>query len=187
MLVRRWAAWRPAGCSTSSPCGPSAPRPLCTRYKFNPYTSDSLNKKIYLQPLSTEGQGLPQYPERQAYKLSELCVPFGIGVKYAISDFVYIGGEFGTRKLFSDYLDDVSSVYVDQNILLAERGNQAVNLAFRGDEFKNNPSAYPAAGSQRGNSSLGDNYYFGEVRLSIRLPWFETGDERKKQYMCPRF
>jgi hypothetical protein len=158
-------------------------------YSFNPYTSDSLNNKVYLQPLGTEGQGLAQYPDKQAYKLSQLNIPFGVGIKYALSDFVYVGAEFGTRKLFSDYLDDVSTTYADENALRAGRGQETVNLAFRGDELKNNPTAYPAEGTIRGNPNSNDNYYFGQVRLSIRLPWFETGtgDERKKQYMCPRF
>jgi opacity protein-like surface antigen len=162
-------------------------------FKFNPYTFDTLGAKLYLQPLSTEGQGLPQYSDRKEYKLSQFSIPFGAGVKYALSDYIWIGAEFGTRKCFTDYLDDVSKTYVDQNVLAMERGPIAAAYAYRGDEVKSNPSAtYPADGVQRGNPLLNDNYYFGEVRLSIRLPWFEANnfDGRaggRKRYACPRF
>jgi hypothetical protein len=161
-------------------------------FKFNPYTIDTVGEKLYLQPLSTEGQGLAQYPDRNNYKLSQFSIPFGAGIKYAVSDYVWIGAEFGTRKCFTDYLDDVSKTYVDQHILFHERGATSVAYAYRGDEVKSNPSAtYPAGGIQRGNPLLNDNYYFGEVRLSIRLPWFEAGNfegrASRKRYACPRF
>jgi hypothetical protein len=159
-------------------------------YSFNSYTSDTLGNKLYLQPLGTEGQGLAQYPDRNVYKLTQFNIPFGAGIKYALSDYVWIGAEFGTRKLFTDYLDDVSKDYVDQNVLLAQRGPTSVAYAFRGDELKNNPAAYPAEGTQRGNPVLNDNYYFGVVRLSIRMPWFEDGYEGRsgrKRYSCPKF
>jgi hypothetical protein len=163
-------------------------------FKFNPYTTDTLGGKIYLQPLSTEGQGLPQYPDRKVYSLNQFSMPFGGGVKYALSDYIWIGAEFATRKCFTDYLDDVSSSYVDQNTLFNERGATSVAYAFRGDEVKNNPGSYPVDGMQRGNPKLGDNYYFGEIRLSIRLPWFEAGANEgrvgrgsRRSYACPRF
>lgn len=161
------------------------------QFKFNPYTYDTVGRKVFLQWMGTEGQGLPQYPDRKMYKTTQYCIPFGIGVKYAISDYVHLGAEFATRKLFTDYLDDVSTTYVDENILLAGRGSTSVGLAYRGDELKSNPGTYPADGVKRGNPLLNDNYYFMQVRLGIRLPWFESGStfgkEKLKRYSCPRF
>lgn len=152
------------------------------RFRFNSYTSDTAGNKLYLQPLNTEGK---------SYHRSQFNIPFGAGIKYALSDYIHIGAEFGTRKLFTDYLDDVSNNYMDKNTLLAAKGSTAVTYAFRGDELKNNASAYPAAGTKRGNPLLMDNYYFGEVRLSIRLPWFEASNnenqQNRKRYNCPRF
>lgn len=160
-------------------------------FKFNPYITDTLGGKLYLQPLGTEGQGLAQYPDRKVYSLNQFNVPFGAGIKYALSDYIQIGAEFGTRKLFTDYIDDVSNGYADENILLAERGPLTAAYAFRGDELKNNPGAYPAEGTVRGNPGMNDNYYFGQIRLNIRLPWFEAGNNegrgKLKRYSCPRF
>jgi hypothetical protein len=165
------------------------------KYKFRPYTADSAGVKVYLQPLSTEGQGI--LPGKKVYKEVQYNVPIGFGVKYALSDYVYIGAEFGSRKLFTDYLDDVSGTYVDKDLLLATKGPAAVKLAHRGWEIKNSSfQNYPKQGFQRGNTKKNDNYYFGEIRISIRLPWFETGNEAvgpssyaerraRKQVSCP--
>lgn len=159
------------------------------RYYFSPYTTDQANQKVYLQGLGTEGQGLSQYPDRKPYKKAQWNIPIGGGLKYALSDDIYIAGEFGFRKLFTDYLDDVSSTYVDENTLLAARGQQAVDLAFRGDEVKTNPQLYPADGTQRGNPKLKDSYYFGQIRLSFRMSWFDNGGyargSRRSKYGCP--
>src|SRR5262249_19248779 len=91
-------------------------------YHFNPYTHDSVGNKVYLQPLSTEGEGLPQYPNEKEYSLTQFAVPMGAGVKLRITDNVILAYEIGFRKLFTDYLDDVSNKYVDETILLNARG-----------------------------------------------------------------
>ncbi|MBA2250053.1 MAG: outer membrane beta-barrel protein, partial [Chitinophagaceae bacterium] len=134
-------------------------------YGFNPYTHDTSGKKIFLKPLSTEGEGF--YPNRQNYKLTQFAIPFGGGIKMALNENVRIGLEYGLRKLFTDYLDDVSTTYVDQNLLLANRGPEAVALAFRGNELKNG-STYPADGAKRGGIHK-DWYYFGGLTASFRL------------------
>ncbi|RYZ15740.1 MAG: hypothetical protein EOP49_52630, partial [Sphingobacteriales bacterium] len=94
-------------------------------FHFNPYTYDTLGNKIELQPLGTEGQGLAQYPDRKPYNLTQFAIPFGAGIKYRVSDKVILSYEIGLRKLFTDYLDDVSSTYVDQSLLEQARGPRA--------------------------------------------------------------
>ena len=137
-------------------------------FHFNPYTNDVAGNKFFLQPLSTEGQGLAAYPERKEYKLTQFSIPFGGGVKFKLSDDLQVGVEMGLRKLFTDYLDDVSDVYADQNILLNAKGAKAVELAFRGDEI--NPNApYPYNGDQRGNAKSKDFYYFSGIKISKRI------------------
>src|SRR5690606_13448162 len=81
--------------------------------------------KVFLKPLSTEGQGLPQYPDRKPYKLTQFAIPFGAGVKFRVSRNTVLAYEVGLRKIFTDYLDDVSTTYVDQATLLQERGRNA--------------------------------------------------------------
>ena len=135
-------------------------------YHFNPYTRDSIGNKYFLKPLSTEGQGFLQ--NKKPYNLTQLAIPFGGGVKFVLNDNVRLGVEVGMRKLFTDYLDDVSSNYVDQNLLLQNRGPKAVELAFREGELKNG-SVYPAAGSKRGGPTVKDWYYFTGLTASFRI------------------
>src|SRR5207249_6493504 len=116
-----------------------------------------------------EGEGLPQYPDRKSYSLTQLALPFGGGIKCALNDNLRVGIELGLRKLFTDYLDDVSSNYADANDLLAAKGQQAVDLAYRGDEVPGGNPTYPAKGAQRGSSALKDWYYLTGLTLSFRL------------------
>jgi len=87
---------------------------------------------------------------------------------------LFVGFEIGFRKLFTDYLDDVSTTYVDPNVLLNRKGVQAAEFAFRGDELKP-PLPFPGEGSLRGNSKKNDYYYYGQFRISFRMPWFDKG------------
>jgi hypothetical protein len=137
-------------------------------YHFDPYAYDSTGKKTYLHVLSTEGEGLPQYPGQKPYALTQIAIPFGGGIKFRISDRVVLAYEIGLRKLFTDYLDDVSSHYVDQATLLAARGPEAVEMAYRGNELKGG-AAYPPNGSIRGNPQHKDWYYMSGIRASIAL------------------
>ena len=137
-------------------------------FHFNPYTYDANNAKVFLQPLNTEGQGLADYPDRKAYKLNQLAAAFGGGFKFGISNCTIISLEFSQRKTFTDYLDDVSTSYVDQNKLLATKGQQAVDLAFRGDEV-HPPQPYPPGGEQRGTPTEADWYYFVGISADFRI------------------
>ncbi len=55
-------------------------------FHFNPWAYDNDGNKIHLQPLSTEGQGVAAFPSQKKYKLTQLALPFGAGIKYAVSD-----------------------------------------------------------------------------------------------------
>ncbi len=102
-----------------------------------------------------------------------------------LSDKVQLGLEAGLRKLFTDYLDDVSGNYADQQDLLNARGQQTVDVAFRGDEIPGSTLNYPAKGEQRGSPKSKDYYYFTGLHLT-----FEIGDglfsgRGKKGVGCP--
>lgn len=71
------------------------------------------NKWVDLEPLRTEGQGFAKYPDRKPYKLNQVNIPIGIGAKYDLSATLNIRAEFVYRKLNTDYLDDVSTTYID--------------------------------------------------------------------------
>ena len=156
-------------------------------FHYNPYTFDRSGNRVYLQPLSTEGQGVAGYPDTKPYSLTQLAIPFGGGIKYNITDNIRLALEIGMRKLFTDHLDDVSGNYADAGELLAARGPLAVDLAFREDEVPGGDPAYPAKGEQRGSPKYKDYYYFSGLHVIFRLPEGKGGDRaaKKSGYGCP--
>ena len=133
-------------------------------YHFNPFTKTTDGAKTFLQPLSTEGQGIEA--GKKEYKLTQFNIPLGIGATYAISEDIRVGLELGYRKLFTDYLDDVSTTYADQGALLAAKGQTAVDLAYRGNEVGS--GGYPAAKTARGGSNVKDGYYYMALTVTVR-------------------
>jgi hypothetical protein len=152
-------------------------------YHFNPYTYDG-GRKVYLQPLGTEGQGIAGY-DSKPYSLNGFAIPFGGGVKYMLSDKVQLGLEAGLRKLFTDYLDDVSGTYADATELLQARGQQAVDISFRGDEVPGGPQIYPSKLETRGSLKSKDYYYFTGLHLTFEIGEGLFSGRGKKGYGCP--
>jgi hypothetical protein len=74
----------------------------------------------------------------------------------------------GYRKTFTDYLDDVSRNYVDQDLLRRKKGQTAVNQAYKGNLLPLG-GPYPAAGTPRGDPSNDDAYYQMGVSLRFRI------------------
>lgn len=103
---------------------------------------------VALQPLGTEGQGIPEYGD--PYKLTQFAFPIGAGLKFQLNETIIINVELGARKLLTDYLDDVSDSVVnyfdilESNGLLAARlsnpsivdPNEANTVYKRGGEYK---------------------------------------------------
>jgi hypothetical protein len=141
-------------------------------FAFNPFTYDQFGVKRYLQPLGTEGQGIPGYPQARLYSLTQFAIPFGMGLEYRIGDALSIAWEFSTRKTFTDYIDDLSTDYADEFDLLFARGPVAADLSYRGDEMilinPNVPFTMPK-GAKRGNPGAMDLYYFTGVNLKYRF------------------
>jgi len=158
-------------------------------FHFDPYTYDSAGTKVFLKPLSTEGQGI--YPDKKPYSLWQPTIPFGGGVKFAISENLRIGFEIGIRKTFTDYLDDVSTSYPDQNDLLAARGQTAVDFSYRSDEVPGGNAAFPTKATQRGGAEQKDMYYFTGLNIMFRPSFGGGGSNRnrgfgkKGKYGCP--
>jgi hypothetical protein len=112
---------------------------------------------IRLEPLGTEGQGtvLTNY---EGYRLTQISVPFGAGIKMHIAQRMGLTIEWGMRKTFTDYLDDVSKEYVNPAYLTPESAALA------------NRSRYPdLVGSQRGNSMTKDWYNFTGFILTFLI------------------
>lgn len=158
-------------------------------YHFKPYTEVDGEDKTFLKPLSTEGQGF--LADVKEYKLTQFSIPLGIGAQYALNEDMRIGLELGYRKTFNDYIDDVSTNYVDQTALLNARGQTAVDFAWRGDEVGSGP--YPPAGVSRGNPGGNDSYLFISLTYTVRfyfdkykeIAGIPLGSSKSKKVGCP--
>lgn len=137
-------------------------------FHFNPMASytfaDGTVEWVALQPLCTEGQGTSVYPERRPYALTQIALPFGVGVRLRLGKQVSMAVEYGFRKTWTDYIDDVSKTYVGAELLVAEvrDGGVSAQLADR--------SAQPnAAGIKRGDDSLNDWYSFFNLSVGVNM------------------
>ena len=90
--------------------------------------------------------------------------------------------------MFTDYLDDVSTTYVDQALLLTNSGAKAVELAYRGGELKNG-SSYPAAGYYReaGQKKIGiiSPALLFHLRLVAEMAVAAEPVRKHPKYGCP--
>lgn len=166
---------------TFQPFGAGATEKLWTPYlyggigffHFSPEASyidvDGTEQWVPLQPLHTEGQGTTQYLDRRPYALLQLCMPFGVGVKFRLGKTFTLTAEYGFRKTWTDYLDDVSTTYVGSEVLLNSSGDgeMSARMADRTNEviegYENDP------GIKRGDDSLKDWYAFFHVSLGVSL------------------
>jgi hypothetical protein len=130
-------------------------------FHFNP--KGEFNDKWYdLQPLGTEGQGIS--PARDKYKRTQICIPFGIGGRYFFNRRWGVGFEFGLRKTFTDYIDDVSKTYYDPEAIAQANGPVAAALS------NPNPNAESTAvGQQRGDPRDKDSYMFAIISLHYKI------------------
>ncbi len=161
-------------------------------FHFDPYTTDANGEKFFLQPLSTEGQGLSLYPSRKPYKLTQFAIPFGAGIKFRVTDNVVLAYELALRKTFTDYLDDVSTTYVNASALNAAKGAKSVELSYRTDELRGGSQFYPAEGTVRGGPKYKDWYYYSGVTVTIGInSGYESGfglfkRGNKNKLDCPK-
>ncbi|HRH01773.1 MAG TPA: DUF6089 family protein [Bacteroidia bacterium] len=117
-----------------------------------------------LQELGTEGQGLPGEPEK--YKRFGLCLPIGAGFRYGLSKNLNIGLEYGIRKTFTDYIDDVSGVYYDNEAIREYSGDAAAYFA---DPSSGDLPSWTATGTDRGKPNYKDSYMFMFVTINYRM------------------
>jgi hypothetical protein len=132
-------------------------------YHFNPLGFYE-NRWVALQPLGTEGQG-SSFSGEKTYSLTQFAIPFGVGVKVSTARRVSINLEWGLRKTFTDYLDDVSGKYADKFLLASEKGTTAAALSDRSLTTEGGSNT----GRQRGNSLSKDWYAFAGVIISFKL------------------
>ncbi len=130
-------------------------------FHFNPKAENKNGEWVALQELGTEGQGTPSFEGRKKYSLIQFSIPLGAGLKIAINESFNIMVEYGIRKTFTDYLDDVSTTYPGADVLRPEYGNLSVEMS--------DPNGTHIAGQERGNSKDNDWYTFTGITLSFKL------------------
>ena len=136
-------------------------------FKFNPEGYDPVTDRwVLLKPLRTEGQGFAEYPDRKEYKLTQLNVPLGVGVKYYLGENIDLSFEIIHRVTFTDYIDDVSTSYVDPSLFYNYMPTAQAQLAER---MANKTSGQFVPGDKRGNPRLNDAYYSAQFKLAFRL------------------
>lgn len=139
-------------------------------FRFNPKGQDpGTNNWIPLQPLRTEGQGFAEFPDRKPYKLTQLNIPLGIGVKYYVNDNMAIAFEILHRKTFTDYIDDVSTSYIDPALFYNYLGNQAAVAERIYNKTPAQGRSGYGVGDKRGTPENNDAYYSAGFKLSFRL------------------
>ncbi len=166
-------------------------------FRFNPkgqyIAPDGSRKWVPLQPLRLEGQGMAEYPDRKPYKLTQVHVPIGIGAKYYFAGNKYIGLEVLHRTTFTDYVDDVSTNYIDANLfsryLSEEQATMARQLHYRENIVGGNTrGATPDLNEQRGNPKRNDAFFSTMLRFGWQLADKNSAEGRAaRQMRCPTF
>ena len=132
---------------------------------FNPRAE--LDGETYdLRDFGTEGQATGE-----EYSLWQPALTYGMGLKWDLSLEWSLNVEISARNLFSDYLDDVSTVYPNQSELLGERGPIAVQLSDRSDPEGPGMGVIGTQGYQRGDSNDNDRY----MSFMVGVSYYFTG------------
>lgn len=120
-----------------------------------------------LKDYGTEGQNqsgdLPAGVTRDSYSNYVFTMPFGVGVKYSFSKHVAASLEWGMRKTFTDYLDDVSTTYYLNSSDFDPDDPNYDNIEY------SDPNMEHEALMQRGNSKTNDWYSIFGVTLTYHI------------------
>ena len=139
-------------------------------FHFNPQSE--LNGKWFaLQPLHTEGQGFRQLPGRKEYKLYAINYPLGFGLKYELSPVLSTRLEMVYRILTTDYLDDVSTTYIDPGLFFQNLPQQQAIIAQQLSDRQSEkiPAHITQPGQGRGNPENNDAFFSVELKLGFIL------------------
>jgi hypothetical protein len=151
-------------------------------FYFNP-KAQYQGRWVALQPLRTEGQGLANNPNKPYSRIS-VSFPMGFGLRYDFRTKWGFSIELSHHFTITDYIDDVSTSYYDQNDLNLYYGPVSAYLS--------NPTTntiwtdipdYPTdvsptqAGMQRGDETDKDGFLFLNLTFNYKF---------KNQYRGPR-
>jgi len=158
-------------------------------FHFNPQGSyidpnNGTTTWVDLRPLHTEGQGFPGSINKE-YSLTQLNIPMGVGIKYYVSEKVNISFELIYRKTFTDYIDDVSTVYIkpsDFTANLTAGQAQIASAIYNKSPLRSTDPINYGPGAKRGDPTQKDAYFTAGLKLGFR---FGTGREWNNSTRCP--
>lgn len=146
---------------------------------------------VELQPLRLEGQGMAEYPSSKEYKLIQKTIPMGFGFKYYIKETLYVGVEVLHRQTFTDYIDDVSTGYIDpiyfDTYLSAADAAKAKRLYYRGTYSNAQSRPDLIQTFQRGDPTENDAFFSTILRFGFRINGQDEGSRARRQMRCPVF
>jgi hypothetical protein len=166
-------------------------------FHFNPegsLTENGKKKWHNLKELMTEGQGMEEYAERNPYKLTQLNIPLGFGIRYSVNDGINTSLECNYRQTFTDYIDDVSTNYIDPNLfekyLSPEKAEIARAINNKALGANSGANSRYGDGTQRGNPKNTDAYFSFSFKLGVNLstifnPEYGSRQYSKRQLRCP--
>jgi hypothetical protein len=126
-----------------------------------------------LQPLGTEGQGIELQPDN--YSRITPVIPIGIGLAKKFKGYWSAGLEVSYRKTFSDYIDDVSTVYFNNDKIRTQYGDAAAYLAdpslgyIEDENGTQIPVNSTSEGMQRGDPNDKDAYLTAVITIHYYL------------------
>lgn len=162
-------------------------------FHFNPqgqYTApDGTKTWVDLKPLRTEGQGMPQYADKKEYSLTQINIPYGVGIRYYFSDKLSGAFELVNRKTFTDYIDDIGTNYIADSDFDSYFGAGSTTAQIAKQMANKSQTISPGvhianynAGDKRGTASRNDSYYSATLKISYR---FGSGEHSSSQLRCP--
>jgi hypothetical protein len=143
-------------------------------FNFLPYFTGSM--KNYFTPYIFGGAALlyhrPQIgnldlrdyrTENTYYSYYAFSIPFGMGIKYSFSKRIAATLEWGMRKTYTDFIDDISTTYyLDPNSNdLSEEDLESLRYS--------DPGLDHLPDMQRGNSKTNDWYSFAGLTLTYNI------------------
>lgn len=156
---------------------------------FNP-KAEYQGSYVALQPLGTEGQGLPGQPDK--YSRVTFTVPYGIGIGKSLDRYWQINVELTIRQTFTDYIDDVSGEYYGRDNIYQAKIDAGMSEADATRAAKlSDPNIYhelpdykfedqpDMKGEVRGDGSNNDTFMTGMIMISHKLA--------KKRRSRPKF
>ena len=129
-------------------------------FYFNP-KAEYNDELVELQPLGTEGQGSTLNSKRRYSRLA-FSMPIGLGFRCSLGKRFCLNLEYGIRKTFTDYLDDVGGNYYLNGAELAQQ-NGSIAAAM------SNRSLDQSRNGRRGNDTTKDWYAFAGFMLTFKI------------------